>query len=296
MESTPPSSILFEPGAICTLANEHALRDLELFLKTLSLWNEKPPPIYLYCTKLVADALPGFKYAGKIHTKQLLQPYEGLSRATMEKSESKKGYPNLFYDFTLEKCALLEWALKSLSTGNKQRGVLFCDADLVWLGPVPKIPAGKQLALSHHCIRKADELKYGIYNAGCLWTNDPEMPSKWLEESKTSRFFEQAALEDLVLQYKDNQLYKFGQEVNYGWWRMFQSDDTPQEKQVDWTIKRDPQQAHSGLLVQGVPLVCIHTHFKTEDYVTNLFNTYVKTKLQILKSQEKVKQILKWIG
>ncbi len=296
MEKERSSSILLEPAAVCTLANEHALHDLELFLKTLSHWNSNPPPLYLYCTKLVADALPGFKYAGKIHIKQVLQSYEGLSRAMMEKAPSKKGYPNLFYDFTLEKCSLVEWSLKNVSAGNKHRGVLFCDADLVWFGSIPQIPAEKRLALSHHCIRKMDELKYGIYNAGFVWTNDIEMPSKWLQASKASRFFEQAALEDLALEYKEEQVYKFGQEVNYGWWRMFQSDDSPQEKQAEWTIKRDPKQTHSGLLVKGVPLVCIHTHFKTDDYVTNLFNTYVKTKLQILKSQEKVKQLLKWIG
>jgi hypothetical protein len=296
MENSPPSSILFEPAAICTLANEHALHDLQIFLKTLSLWNAKPPPLYIYCTKLVADALPSFKYAGKIHTKQVLEQYAGLSRADMEKAPSKKGYPNLFYDFTLEKCALVEWSLKSISAGNKERGVLFCDADLAWLGPIPQLPAGKRIALSHHCIRKMDELKYGIYNAGCLWTNDPEMPAKWLQASKSSRFFEQAALEDLALEYSQEYVFKFGQEVNYGWWRMFQSDDTVQEKQAEWSIKRDPQQVHSGLLVKGAPLVCIHTHFKTEDHVTSLFNSYVKSKLQILKSQEKVKQLLKWIG
>jgi hypothetical protein len=296
MEEVKGASILFEPSAICTLANEHALHDLELFVKSLSLWNANPPPLYIYCTKLVADALPGFKYAGKMHTKQVLQQYEGLSRATMEKAPSKKGYPNLFYDFTLEKCALLEWSLKSVSAGNKQRGVLFCDADLVWLGPIPKISAENRIGLSHHCIRKMDELKYGIYNAGFLWTNDIEMPAKWLQASKSSRFFEQAALEDLALEYTDKQLVKFGQEVNYGWWRMFQSDDTVQEKQSEWTIKRDPQQTHSGLLVRGVPLVCIHTHFKTDDHVTSLFNAFMKQKLQVLKSQEKVKQLLKWIG
>ena len=289
------SSILFEPAAICTLANEHALHDLELFLKTLSLWNAHPPPIYLYCTKLVADSINCFKYPGKIHTRQILQIYEGLTRAAMEKAPSKKGYPNLFYDFTLEKCALMDWTLKSISPGNKSRGALFCDADLVWLGPIPQIPAEKRLALSHHCIRKMDELKYGIYNAGFLWTNDVEMPAKWLEASKRSRFFEQAALEDLAIEYSQEQIFKFGQEVNYGWWRMFQSDDSPQEKQGEWSIKRDVRQSHSGILVRGNPLVCIHTHFKTEDYVTSLFNTYVKAKLQALKSQEKIKQLLKWI-
>jgi hypothetical protein len=295
MEFQTQPSILFEPAALCTLANEHALQDLELFLKTLALWNANPPPLYIFCTKLVADAIKAFKYPGKIHTKQVLQSYEGISRADMEKAPSKKGYPNLFYDFTLEKCALMDWSLKSVSAGNKERGVLFCDADLFWLGPLPKIPAGKRLALSHHYIKRVDEMKYGIYNAGCLWTNDAEMPSAWLQASKTSRFFEQAALEDLALKYNEDQLFKFGQEVNYGWWRMFQSDVPHQEKQAEWMIKRDAQQGHSGLVVKDMPLVCIHTHFKTEDFITTHFNNFVKTKLQILKSQEKVKQLLKWI-
>jgi hypothetical protein len=295
MEDQIQSSILFEPAAVCTLANGNCLYDIELFLKTLSLWNTSPPPVYLYCTKKITEALPGFKYPGKIHVNQSLEPYEGLTRPMMEKMESKKGYQTLWHDFMLEKCSLLQWVFKNISAQNMQRGILFCDADICWFGPIPTIPAGKRIALSHHYIRKTDELKFGTYNGGFLWTNDAEMPTKWIEATKTSRFVEQAALEDLPLKYNEDQLFKFGQEVNYGWWRMFQSDNSPQEKQAEWTIKRDPQQAHSGLLVRGAPLVCIHTHFKTEDHVTNLFNTFMKNKLQILKSQEKIKKLLKWI-
>jgi hypothetical protein len=284
------TSILFEPAAICTLANEYALRDLEYFFFSLSLWNTSLPTVYLYCTSAVADYLPKFKYPGKIVTTVALELYKGMDRQRMEKTESRRRLPNLFYDFTMEKCKLVEWALKSLKYEEQSRGVLFCDADILWLGPLPKIQKGKSLALSQHMIRKQDELKYGTYNAGFLWMNDLDLPSIWEEKSKTSRFFEQAALEDLEDSVDENKIHHFGEEYNYGWWRMYQSDQSFQQKQSEWSFKRSGD--YSGIIVNGKPLMCIHTHIQTKDIITNDFNKFIISKLMILKSQSKVRALL----
>lgn len=284
------TSILFEPAALCTLANEFAIKDLEYFFFSLALWNVKPPTVYLYCTKAVEEIISNFKYPGKIILSNALELYKGMDRAYMEKAESRRRLPNLFYDFTMEKCKLMEWALKSLKYEEQSKGVLFCDADILWLGPLPKIPVGKTLALSQHMIRKHDELKYGTYNAGFLWMNDLTLPTIWEEKSKTSRFFEQAALEDLEDSLDEAKVYKFGPEYNYGWWRMYQSDQSFQEKQNEWTIKRSYE--HAGILLNQTPLSCIHTHIQTKDIITNEFNKFVLSKLAILKSQSKVRALL----
>ena len=285
-------SILFEPAALATLANEHALKDMEFFFFSLALWNSKAPTVYLYCTKAVADYLPKFKYPGMIHIELALESYKGLNRPQMERAESRRRLPNLFYDFTMEKCKLMEWALKSLPYEEQKRGVLFCDADIVWLGPLPKIPEGKRLGLSQHMIIHRDELRYGIYNAGFLWMNDLTLPPLWDETSKTSRFFEQAALEDLAEHIEPTTLYHFGPEFNYGWWRMYQSDATPQRKQSEWAFKRSLAGEHSGITVNGTPLMCIHTHIQTKDNTTMDFNRFVLSKLVILKAQSKVRALL----
>jgi hypothetical protein len=282
------SSIFFEPVAIAVLANSNALEDLELFFASLQLWNSKPPPIYMFCTNKVQDWLPG-KYRGEISSTPVLNPYEGLTRQQMERKPSSKGRPNLFHDFTEEKCGLMRFALRSLKEDQKKGGVLFCDADLFWLGPLPKIAEGSCLVLSPHMIHKQDEDKYGRFNAGLLWTNSEEVIDTWEEACKTSHFFEQAALEQLEVY---NPSF-FPVQVNYGWWRMYQSPSGLQVQQAAWSIKRDPQERHSGIQVEGRPLICIHTHWKTTDHVTHLFNEWVTKKLELLKSQNKVRTLLK---
>lgn len=282
------SSIFFEPAMIAVLANSNALEDLELFFSSLQLWNSKLPPIYLFCTRKVQDWLPG-KYKGSVTSYPVLDSYEGFTRQQMERKPSSRGRPNLFHDFTEEKCALMRSALQSMKEEQKKRGVLFCDADLLWLGPLPQIAEGSQLVLSPHMIHKHDEEKYGRFNAGLLWTNSEEVIGAWEEACKTSHFFEQAALEQL----EAYQPSFFPVQVNYGWWRMFQSPNGVQPQKEAWSIKRDPQERHSGIQVEGSPLVCIHTHWKTTDHVTQCFNDWVAGKLELLKSQSKVRTLLK---
>ncbi len=286
------TSILFEPSALAVLLNEHALDDFKLFVSSLKTWNTSIPPLFIYCTKTV-DLWLRTNCSIRYTSKNALEPYANLTRKDMETRPSKRGLPNLFYDFTQEKCDLVAWALNET---NQEGGVLFCDADLVWLAPIPKVPRGKTLGLSRHMIRDNDEAKFGTYNAGLLWTSDPAVPDLWREACKTSRFFEQAALETLADKTDDENLHLFGIECNYGWWRMFQSAYSLERQQADWSIHRDPDQRHSGILVKGVPLVCIHTHFKTTDFVTAEFNKYIIRKLNLLKSQSKVKFLLKEIG
>jgi hypothetical protein len=221
-----------------------------------------------------------------------LEKYEKLSRQEMEHLPSKQ-YPNLWYDFMAEKTTLLSWALEELPNEKKKQGVLLCDSDIFWLAPLPSIPVTATLAISAHGIRPHDEAKYGIYNAGFFWTNDSNVPFLWRKAIKTSRFFEQAAIEDLVTH--NTSTHIFGQECNYGWWRLFQSPILAEEKKKEWTIFRSTE--HCGILVGGKPLICIHTHFdERDDLLTITFNQFITTKLKILISQPKIKQLLQIIN
>jgi hypothetical protein len=281
------TSILL-PAAIATLANENSLLDLKLLLKSLEIWNKDAPPVYLFCT---TNMLPHLKkiYKGKLYTKCVLDSYSQKTRLEMEHAESRKGLPNLFYDFTMEKCELMKWALTETNTKD---GVLFCDADILWLAPIPEISSEKVLGLSRHFIRPADEEKFGRYNAGFLWTNSLKVIETWKEACLTSHFFEQAALEDVEKSLDPALVEQFGEHVNYGWWRMYQNLNTYTEQQSFWSIKRDNKETHSGILVKGNPLLCIHTHFKTTDRITQEFNSWVFSRLNMLKAQRKVKNLL----
>ena len=275
--------------AIALLVNENAIDDLKVFVYTLQLWTPvvNMPTLYIYCTTESKAQIEALEYSGQRQYNACLDAYSNLSRRQLEQMSSEQGLSNRWHDFMNEKCSLMEWALAIVP---KDSGMLLCDADLCWLGPLPLIPSGIRIALSPHEIRLSDEAKYGKYNGGLVWINDVDVVHSWRKASRISSFFEQLALNDVAEEFP---MHAFGTHVNYGWWRMFQGHRTSDDCKKEWTIRRSDNQVHSGLLVKGLPVVCIHTHWKTTDHVTNTFNTWIVGKLTLLKGQPKVGRLLR---
>jgi len=283
--ATIDRSILFKPAVIAILANTQAIPDLEVFFTSLQLWNSELPPVYMYCCSKTLEYLDKKKlYRGPLTCRVMLDSYSSYTRSQMERLPSVEGLSNLFHDFTQEKCGLVEWAYKHIPDDKKEQGVLFCDADICWLGPLPSIPKGKVLGVSPHMIRKEDEALYGEYNAGFLWTNQSTFPKVWKQACKTSRFFEQAALEVLADNTPDEELYIFGETINYGWWRMYQSSNSIQVQQGAWSLNEsnNSREEPTGLYIHGIPVCCIHTHWITKDTITHRFNSWIFEKLRCL--------------
>jgi hypothetical protein len=260
MEPNKPS-ILCIPSAIALLVNESAIDDFNIFIKTLMYWNTILPTLYIYTT----STFPEIVYKGKVVIDTCLDIYNNLTRKKMESMPSQQGLKNYFHDFTLEKCNLMSWAI--VEHGD---GVLFCDADICWMGPLPSIPEDTRLGLSPHYIRHEDEKKFGTFNAGFLYIKTVEIVEKWLLESLLSDFYEQYSLNVLAKTYT---YYTFGPHINYGWWRMFQAPVSPEQRKAEWV----------GLTVKGKPLVCIHTHFNTKDPMTREFNTWILDRIKYNK-------------
>jgi hypothetical protein len=279
----------FRPAAIATLANEYALNDLECFFRSLELWSTSDyPTIYLYCNSIVTQKIPSYKYKGQIHINEALNAYTGLNRSAME---SRRGltFPTLFGDFTAEKISLIEWALESLSEEDKSRGVLFCDADIFFLGALPVIPSGSTLAISPHLIKEIDSSRYGYYNAGFLWTNSATVLTNWRAACHRSRFFEQAAIEEL----ENETTYIFNKNNNYGWWRLWQGNQHYSELKKEWSINRSHEE-FSGICVDSKPLGSVHTHwFEDRDMAVVQFNSFVYSYLRILSKNPKVNALVK---
>jgi len=286
-----PSLRSVKPAAVATLANDTACDDVRLLLLTLELWNPTDPPVvFLYCDSHVSSQLVRLRYAGEIVAKEALNRYAGLDRLTMERMQGRT-HATLFTDFVAQKCDLLEWALAEVPDDQTHRGILFCDADLCFLSSLPCIPASSRLALSAHDICDADARRYGYYNAGFLWTNDIRMPSEWRMLCKTSRYLEQACLEDVARQYGTLASHEFPVQQNYGWWRLFQGDKPAETLARAWGIDRAP--GHSGLTVEGRPLGSIHTHWgESQPSMTREFNHMVYRWLCLLQDDEKVKRLL----
>ena len=148
---------------VCTLATNHALQDLQCFLKSLMIWGS--PPVFLFADSAVAAAVPAMKYPGKIVVKEELNAYSDKTREEMEQVIVKD--KSLWYVFQMEKIRLLEWVFETAVNGPvaSDAGVFYLDADICFFGSLPHVPPSYEVALSHHMIRKRDEARYGKYNA-----------------------------------------------------------------------------------------------------------------------------------
>ena len=275
--------------AVATLANEHAVEDLKLLLFTLELWNPTPPAVYIYTDSKSAPSIEAIAYKGKkVMDMEALNAYTGLNRVQMEVMPGKT-FPSLFADFCAEKPRLMKWAL------TYEKGVFFCDADICHLGPLPVIDEGVSLCLSPHMIRERDSARFGVYNAGYLFMRNKDITDKWLELCATSRFFEQGCLEDLrvwhCIKSGAAAFSAFPKTVNYGWWRLWQGDLTPDMLQAEWRIGR--KDGYCGISITGQPLQSIHTHWGEQtDMATCRFNQWVLGQLRKLTVVKKTKVLL----
>ena len=257
---------------VCTLATQACEADLKVFLFTITLYNtgESMPKIYLLCDDYISQ-LEIVNKNPNILVFNSLEKYGPINRKLMERTQGNN-YKTLWEDFMMEKTAIMDKAL----TDNKS--VFFTDCDICVMGPLPDIPSEYKLALSPHEIRPADEQKFGRFNAGFLWTSEPTMPELWRQASTRSRYYDQAALEELQTAFPT---YIFPSSINYGWWRMYQSILPHDKLQADWKLFRTP--TTSGIKVKDNHLLSIHTHMlEKQDLITILFNKFVISRLKVL--------------
>jgi hypothetical protein len=260
---------------VATLATEKSLPDLQIFLKTLQLWNGAvPPTVYMFVDAMVGST--PLTYRGIIHQKECLTKYSAYTRPDMERLPGK--YGSLWAELMAEKISLLEWVFASEPAAAD--GVFFLDADICFFGPLPAIPPEATIALSPHMIRPADEAKYGAFNGGFLWLKERTALARWRTACETSRFFEQAALETFA---NDRGLYKLPIQTNYGWWRLWQAEEPAEQRMRTWGIRRDGHGTNAGIVVDGTPLLSIHTHFGTDLSIdVQTFNSFVVSFLKKL--------------
>lgn len=268
---------------IATLCSAPAINDLKVLLFTLQLWNDPAPSVHIVCDSPVAIAIPAIGYRGNIHTHVILDKYIG-SRIEMEKRPGLS-YKTEWEDFMMEKCTAIDHAFGDPAAQNN--GVLFCDADITFFAQLPNYSENvADLVVTPHYIKPADEKKFGIYNAGYVWTRNASMPQLWREAAKKSRYYDQAALEQVVA--KNEKVTETGVETNYGWWRMYQSSRPYAVMQNEWSYNRLSSQ--SGITIGTKPLLSVHTHWNDFDptSITNSFNRFVLDKIMTVKSLKKM--------
>jgi hypothetical protein len=144
-------------------------------------------------------------------------------------------------------------------------------------------------------IRPASEAKYGKYNAGFMWFKSAALIPKWKMLGHNSRFYEQAALEDLANSIPKETLYEFPPQVNFGWWRMQQSIVSQKDIQAKFSIFRNDQSI--GIRYDGKPLQSIHTHwYSTTEFECVSFRMWFDTFTSKFKTHKPLQNYRKLIG
>jgi len=267
------------------VTGKSAVEDFQIFLHSIQLFVDPLPSLYIATDEETLARLMELPYRGKRQFYTIMNSYQGLGRKEMEAMPGKKGR-TLFHEFTFEKLRIME-----LAFADARDGVWFFDADICFLGPLPCIPASATVALSPHSIRKSDTDRYGVYNAGFLWFKDLSWLAVWAAALPASRFFEQAALEDVAAAAASG-LYEFPVQDNFGWWRMFQSPHPPHRQMEFFGINRS---VGAGITFEGDPLGSIHTHFMERTGITEEFNLFIGKQLGKLEKHHPPAQRLVWM-
>ena len=263
-----------------------ATKDLILLIKSIELFESSKPTLYIASDDSTKPLIEAIKYKGTIKIHSIMNDFVGMNRKMMEATKGKR-FPTMFHDYTAMKLDILKIALEDC-----KEPVYFLDSDICLLAPLPILPSTIKLGLSPHYIREKDESLYGRYNAGFLYISDISLLEVWKSAIYGSRFFEQAALEDVakhVQTMNPEFLFEFPENHNFGWWRMYQSFKTPAEQIGRFGINR---KVGAGITLDNLPLYSIHTHFTERTSTTEAFNTFIISQLTKLERGHKVAEIL----
>jgi hypothetical protein len=236
-----------KPSSFCSMATESCWEELYGLLLSLSLFhpNEKVFLIVDTPTKNnIEKSTPNLKL--DIVWNVLLDDYTGLDRNAMNKIS-----PTMWTDFQLKKCEIIRIALK------QSDDTLFMDSDMVVFDEINDIDKSKMLGVSPHYINEISCSRFGYFNGGLIWVKSEEVLNDWIIFTQTSRFHEQASIEDIAKKYSH---FEFGENYNFSWWRVFQSEEEPTK-----IVSYLGVNSESQLTYKGNPLKLIHTHFKKED-------------------------------
>ena len=254
------------PVVALIVTGDPTVQDFKVFVKTLEVWHPDAQA-YIFTDSETKDKLLEVKSRITINLKVCLDAYAGLTRSDMEARESKS-YDSLWTEFMYQKAEVLKWAFAT----SGAKGIWFNDADIVHAAPLPHIPDGTQIALSQHFIRAGDEARFGKFNGGYFWIADQTLLDVWVGAAGKSRFYEQAALEDVAAAAKA--LYRFPPQVNFGWWRMYQGAEPPPAIQAKFSINRTDRSI--GLRYDGQPVQSFHSHmFDKGTGANGVFNQWL---------------------
>ena len=255
-----------KPSSFCTVATKACQHELVGLLLSIAVHHPKSK-VYVLCDTSTEVFIKKITPQPKITIKWFaeLDNYTNLNRQLMEQQ-------GIFLNFLMSKIDIMKKALKY------EKNTLFLDSDIVLFSPITDINRNKKIGVSKQYLVKQSLIETGYYNAGMLWTNSIEVCNDWKKFSRTSRYFEQAAIEDLVNKYSH---FEFGEESNVQSWRCYFNNE---KVNFETYFAID---SNSKIYYKNKELVCIHTHFRDKRF--RLFNNLI---MKFLCKAKRYKELL----
>lgn len=247
-----------KPSSFASLCTSNCAFELVGLLLSLSVYhpNEK---IFVLCDTKTKEIVDNMTPQPALQIKWFIEldKYDGMNRQIMEQR-------GIWSEFQMAKAKIISYALK------EDHDTLLLDSDIILTGVIDDIDMTKELGVSPQFITQEHIDKTGFYNGGVLWTKNNNVPNDWIEFTKTSRYFDQASIEELVKKYS---FFEFGENYNLQCWRLFLSPEGGQ--QVANNITSCP---NDTLYYKNKPLKFVHTHFldKRFDPFNNIIIQHLK--------------------
>ena len=240
-----------QPDSFCFISTYNCSHELIGMLLSLSIHHNNSKVYGLVDTEtenLIKNFIP--KIQLQLFLKPTLNKYSNKNRNNMVQEK-------IWDEFQMQKANVIKYVLEN------EKDTMFLDSDILFLNPITYIDKTKELGLSPHYVKKTNTDEVGYYNGGCLWTKNKNVPNDWIEFTKTSRYHDQASIEDLAKKYS---FQEFDKEINFMPWRILLVNN-PQEVVNSINIK------NNQINIGDKPLVFLHTHFHDQRFVqiNNIF-------------------------
>lgn len=240
------------PSSFCTIATNNTSYELIGLLLSIGVHHPKAK-VYVMCDQLTKNEILELTPRPNVQISWFIEldRYSHINRKEMERQ-------GIFKQFLNNKAIIMKYAIQ------KEKDTLFLDNDIIIVNPIQDIKRGTKLGVSRQYLVKESLEETGYYNAGMLWSCSKNVCNDWIKYTESSRYFEQAAIEQLVNKYSH---FEFGEEYNVQCWRQLFN---PEKTQFKYFFSSSP---NDNVYYKKKPLRCIHTHFRDKRFMN--FNNLV---------------------
>lgn len=231
-----------KPDSFSTVCTKNCVDELIVFLLSLSLFHNNEH-VYIICDTITKEKVeqcnPTIQL--QIHFYNILDEYSNYNRQQMEQL-------GVWEEFQMKKAEIIKIALN-----DGRKDTMLMDSDILVLGEINGINKNYELAVSPHYINKPHTDRFGFFNGGCMWTKNINVADDWIEFTKTSRFYDQASIEDLANKYAHQIL---DETFNFAWWRT-----CPLHNVNFNNVRNSINILNDVICYNNKPIKFLHTHF-----------------------------------